>query len=88
MTIRDGHHKHERHPDRPILYKPYQIEISPTLVISGVTLVVTLLGLLLIVPLNKWKMDRKVGWALIGLWSASTIGNVIVEVMGWGWSMG
>ncbi|KAL8928272.1 MAG: hypothetical protein Q9208_001982 [Pyrenodesmia sp. 3 TL-2023] len=88
MTIRDGHHKHDRHPERPMLYKPYQIEISPTLVISGVTLVVTLLGLLLIVPLNKWKMDRKVGWALIGLWSASTVGNVIVEVMGWGWSMG
>lgn len=88
MTIRDGHHKHEKHPDLPIHYKPYQIEISPTLVISGVTLVVTLLGLLLIVPLNKWKMDRKVGWALIGLWSASTVGNVFVEVMGWGWSIG
>ncbi|KAI4196027.1 MAG: hypothetical protein LQ346_003324 [Caloplaca aetnensis] len=79
MTIRDGHHKHEKHPDRPIHYKPYQIEISPTLVVSGVTLVVTLLGLLLFVPLNKWRMDRRVGWALIGLWSASTIGNVIVE---------
>ncbi|KAI4288731.1 MAG: hypothetical protein L6R35_002010 [Caloplaca aegaea] len=59
MTIRDGHHKHDKHPDRPIHYKPYQIEISPTLVISGVTLVVTLLGLLLVVPLNKWVMDRK-----------------------------
>lgn len=87
MTIRDGHHKHEKHPDRPIHYKPYQIEISPTLVVSGVTLVVTLLGLLLFVPLNKWRMDRRVGWALIGLWSASTIGNVIVEVMGWGWNI-
>ncbi|KAL8650792.1 MAG: hypothetical protein Q9210_003618 [Variospora velana] len=85
MTIRDGHHKHDKHPDRPIHYKPYQIEISPTLVISGVTLVVTLLGLLLVVPLNKWVMDRKVGWALVALWTASTMGNVLVEVMGWGW---
>ncbi|KAL8717989.1 MAG: hypothetical protein Q9225_004832 [Loekoesia sp. 1 TL-2023] len=59
MTIRDGHLKHDKHPDRPIRYKPYQIEISPTLVISGVTLVITLLGLLLIVPLNKWRMDRR-----------------------------
>lgn len=87
MTIRDGHHKHDKHPDRPIHYKPYQLEISPTLVISGVTLVVTLLGLLLAVPLNKWTIDRRIGWALVALWTASTIGNVVVEVMGWGWDV-
>lgn len=87
MTIRDGHHKHDKHPDRPIHYRPYQIEISPTLVISGVTLVVTLLGLLLVIPLNKWWMDRRVGWALVALWSASTTGNVLVEAMGWGWGV-
>lgn len=87
MTVRDGQYKHEKHPDRPIRYKPYQIEISPTLVISGVTLMVTLLGLFLVVPLNKWRMDRRVGWALVTLWTVSTIGNVIVEVMGWGWEV-
>ncbi|KAI4089166.1 MAG: hypothetical protein LQ344_005546 [Seirophora lacunosa] len=87
MTIRDGHHKHDKHPDRPIHYRPYQIEISPTLVISGVTLVVTLLGLLLVIPLNKWWMDRRVGWALVAVWSASTAGNVLVEAMGWGWGV-
>ncbi|KAL8848798.1 MAG: hypothetical protein Q9221_006176 [Calogaya cf. arnoldii] len=59
MTIREGQHKHDKHPNRPIHYKPYQLEISPTLVISGVTLVVTLLGLLIVVPLNKWTFDRK-----------------------------
>ncbi|KAL8651400.1 MAG: hypothetical protein Q9226_004725 [Calogaya cf. arnoldii] len=85
MTIREGQHKHDKHPSRPIHYKPYQLEISPTLVISGVTLVVTLLGLLIVVPLNKWTFDRKVGWSLVALWTASTIGNVVVEVMGWGW---
>ncbi|KAL8997158.1 MAG: hypothetical protein Q9169_003485 [Polycauliona sp. 2 TL-2023] len=87
MTIREGQHKHDKHPDRPIHYKPYQLEISPTLVISGVSLVVTLLGLLIFVPLNKWRIDRKVGWSLIALWTASTIGNVVVEVMGWGWDI-
>lgn len=87
MTIRDGRHKHDKHPDRPIHYKPYQIEINPTLVISGITLVITLLGLLLVVPLNKWRMDRRVGWALVVLWTASTVGNVLVEVMGWGWDI-
>ncbi|KAL8701203.1 MAG: hypothetical protein Q9224_000613 [Gallowayella concinna] len=87
MTIREGQHKHDKHPSRPIHYKPYQLEISPTLVISGVTLVITLLGLLIVVPLNKWMIDRKVGWALVALWTASTIGNVIVEVEGWGWDV-
>ena len=83
VTIRSGQGAHHRHPDKPIKYKPYQIEVSGTLIISGVTLLVTLLGLLVLVPLNKWKMDRKIGWGLIALWSASTIGNVVVEVFGW-----
>ncbi|KAL8809065.1 MAG: hypothetical protein Q9200_003752 [Gallowayella weberi] len=87
MTIRAGQHKHDKHPDRPIHYKPYQLEISPTLVISGVTLVVTLLGLLIVVPLNRWMIDRRVGWALVALWTASTIGNVVLEVEGWGWEV-
>ncbi|KAL8803217.1 MAG: hypothetical protein Q9182_003318 [Xanthomendoza sp. 2 TL-2023] len=87
MTIRAGQHKHDKHPDRPIYYKPYQLEISPTLVISGVTLVVTLLGLLIVVPLNRWMIDRRVGWALVALWTASTIGNVVMEVEGWGWEV-
>lgn len=83
VTIRSGQGAHLRHPDKPIKYKPYQIEVGGTLIISGVTLLVTLLGLLVLVPLNKWKMDRKIGWGLIALWSASTIGNVAVEVSGW-----
>lgn len=83
ITIQSGQGAHHRHPDKPTKYKPYQIEVGGTLIISGVTLLVTLLGLLILVPLNKWKMDRKIGWGLIALWSASTIGNVAVEVFGW-----
>jgi sodium/potassium/calcium exchanger 6 len=62
---------------------PYRIVISKTLVISGVTLLVTLLGLLIIVPLNNWKMDRRIGWGLVALWTLSTLGNVIAEVVTW-----
>lgn len=83
VTIKSGQGAHHRHPDRPMKYKPYQIDVGGTLIISGVTLLVTLLGLLIVVPLNGWKMDRKIGWGLIALWSASTIGNVVVEVLGW-----
>lgn len=84
MTIKGGKGWHERHPTSPVKYKPYQLEISGTLVISGVTLLVTLLGLLVVVPMNGWKMDRRIGWGLLALWTASTIGNVVVEVLGWG----
>ncbi|KAF9883192.1 hypothetical protein FE257_003879 [Aspergillus nanangensis] len=59
----------------------YQIAISKVLVISGATLLVTLVGLLIVIPLNKWKMDRKIGWGLIILWVVSTLFNVIAEVV-------
>ena len=84
MTIHGGERRHHKHPDQPMKYKPYHIEIGGTLLISGVTLLVTLLGLLIVVPMRGWWMDRKVGWGLIVLWTLSTIGNVIVEVFGWG----
>ena len=84
MTIRDSEGRHEKHPDRPMKYKPYAIEVSSTLAISGATLLVTLLGLLVVVPLNKWKMDRKIGWGLVVLWCTSTIGNLAVEIAGYG----
>ena len=84
MTIKAGNGRHERHPNKPLKYKPYSIDVGETLIISGITLLVTLLGLLIVVPLNRWRMDRKIGWGLVALWCASTIGNVAVEATGWG----
>lgn len=84
MTMKGSKGWQERHPTSPVKYKPYQLDVSGTLVISGVTLLVTLLGLLVVVPLNGWKMDRRIGWGLLALWTASTIGNVVVEILGWG----
>lgn len=84
LTVRKASHKRHKHPDRPIVYQPFSIEVSTTLMISGITLLVTLLGLLIVVPMNGWRMDRKVGIGLIALWTLSTIGNVIVEVLGFG----
>ena len=80
MTIQGGEHGHEKHPDRPIKYGPYRIEVGHTLIISGITLLITLVGLAVVVPMNKWIMDRRIGWSLIALWSASTIINVVIEV--------
>ena len=88
MTITGAEKRERKHPDRPMEYKPYQIEVGGTLLISGITLLVTLAGLLIVVPLRGWWMDRRVGWGLVALWTASTIGNVFVEVMGWGREFG
>ena len=84
MTLRQGREYAELHPGREVRYKSYPIEVSGTLVVSGVTLLVTLLGLLVGVPWNGWWMDRRVGWGLVCLWGFSTVGNVGLEVAGWG----
>lgn len=83
-TIRGAEHRHHKHPDRPIKYSPYEIEISRTIMISAVTLLFTLLALLVLIPLNGWRMDKRIGWGLVALWCISTLGNVIVEIVGWG----
>ena len=80
VTLKGGQDWQDKHPDRPPKYKPYRIEIGKTLIISGVTLLITLIGLLILVPLNKWLMDRKIGWGLVALWSASTLLNVMLEL--------
>ena len=85
MTINEADKKHYKHPNRKIKYKPYQVEVSGTLMISAITLLVTLVGLLIVVPMNKWMMTRKIGWGLIILWTISTVVNLAVEITGfWG----
>ena len=85
MTYKEANDKHHKHPNKKLRYKPYQIEVSGTLLISAVTLIITLIGLLIAVPLNKWIMSRRIGYGLIGLWTISTIVNLAVEVSGvWG----
>ncbi|KAK4952198.1 hypothetical protein LTR10_010120 [Elasticomyces elasticus] len=84
ILIRGADRRHAKHPDRPIQYRSYHIDVSTTLIISGATLLITLVGLLIFVPLNKWVLSRRIGWALIAVWCISTIGNVVVEVTGVG----
>lgn len=85
MTIQKANKKHRKNPSHPIKYKPYRIQVGGTLMISAITLLVTLVGLLIVVPMNKWILSRRIGWGLITLWAVSTIVNVIVELTGaWG----
>jgi solute carrier family 24 (sodium/potassium/calcium exchanger), member 6 len=87
IMIRDEGNHHEKHPNKDIRYKPYEIEVSSAIMISGATLLITLVGLLIAVPWNKWMMDRRIGWGLIALWTLSTLGNLMVEITGWGGSI-
>ncbi|KAK3670092.1 hypothetical protein LTR78_010032 [Recurvomyces mirabilis] len=85
ILISGADERHREHPGEDHLhFKSYHIDVSTTLIISGATLLVTLVGLLVAVPMNKWVFDRKIGWALAGLWAVSTVGNVVVEVLGVG----
>ncbi|KAH7401715.1 Sodium/calcium exchanger protein-domain-containing protein [Phaeosphaeria sp. MPI-PUGE-AT-0046c] len=83
MTVTKGEHRHEKHPNKPIHFSPYHIAVSTTLVISGATLLFTLAGLLVAVPMRQWKMDKTIGWGLVVVWVVSTVVNVGVEVGGW-----
>ncbi|KAK4500507.1 hypothetical protein PRZ48_008696 [Zasmidium cellare] len=82
MLIRGAERRHEKHPEKGIKFHSYHIEVSKTLIVSGITLLITLVGLLILVPLNRWVLNRKIAWAMIALWTISTIFNVIVEVTG------
>ena len=82
ILIRGAERRHEKHPDKGLRFKSYHIEVSKTLIVSGITLLITLVGLLILVPLNKWVLNRKIAWAMIALWTVSTVFNVVVEVTG------
>ncbi|THW95443.1 hypothetical protein D6D18_05766 [Aureobasidium pullulans] len=84
ILIRGAEHRHEKHPGKPIKFRTYEIEVGQTLIVSGVTLLITLIGLLIAVPMNKWILSRKIGWILIGVWCVSTTVNVVLEVLGVG----
>lgn len=85
MTMNGGEgRKHDetiRSVAVPSAHVSYEIVISKVLVISGATLLVVLVGLLIVVPMNNWRMDRKIGWGLIVVWCACTLGNVLAELL-------
>lgn len=85
MMMQDANHKQKKHPERRMQYGPYPVEVGGTLMISSITLLMMLFLLLILVPMNKWILSRKIGWSLIALWTLSTVVNVVLEVTGiWG----
>ncbi|KAI5289262.1 hypothetical protein KEM54_004145 [Ascosphaera aggregata] len=58
----------------------YHFDVSKTLLITGGAVLFNLVGLLTCVPMNKWRLDRKIGILLIGVWAATTVVNVVIEL--------
>jgi sodium/potassium/calcium exchanger 6 len=87
ILITGAERRHEKHPEKHLHFKAFHIEVERTLIISGFTLLLTLIGLMIAVPLNKFQFGKRIGWCLIALWVISTIINVTIEVAGlngWG----
>lgn len=82
QIVRAANKKHSKHPDKPLEYKAYHIQVGDTLLVSAIVLLVTLFVLLIVVPISKWTMTRRIGWGLIGLWVVGTIVNLVIELTG------
>ena len=59
----------------------YHISLSPTLLVSIVSLFLTLSSMLIVVPFNKWRMTRRFGIYLVAIFTISTITSVLVEIL-------
>ncbi|KAI0871036.1 hypothetical protein GGS24DRAFT_510171 [Hypoxylon argillaceum] len=82
QTIHAANKHHIKYPDEPFRYEPYHIQVTGTLMVSTIALLATLFALLIIVPMNKWMMTRRIGCGLIVLWTASTVANLAIEITG------
>lgn len=82
MGIRSAEKRQRKHPGAPLRYEPYRIRVGGTLMISAVTVLLTLVVLLVVVPSNNWVMSRRIGWGLICIWTVGTIVNLVVELTG------
>lgn len=82
MTMKAANRKHEHHPEMPLHYEPYHIQVGGTLMVSAATVLLTLIVLLIVVPSNNWIMSRRIGWGLIAIWTVGTILNLVMELTG------
>jgi solute carrier family 24 (sodium/potassium/calcium exchanger), member 6 len=59
----------------------YYVNISPTLLVSTVSLFLTLSSMLIVVPFNQWRMTRLFGICLVIFFTISTATSVLVEIL-------
>ncbi|KAI8393739.1 Sodium/calcium exchanger protein-domain-containing protein [Radiomyces spectabilis] len=60
--------------------EPYAIEVSSTILVSAIGLLIVLVSSLILVPLNGFRMSRKFGYAWIGIYLICTVINLYLEI--------
>lgn len=59
---------------------PVHVDFSPTLWVSSTGLVLILLGTAIVVPINRYFIDRRWALCLLGAYAALMTANVVVEI--------
>ena len=62
--------------------QPYHVEMGRTLIVSGVSLLIVLVATLILVPLNGYWMNKRLGAGLIVAYVIVLATNVLVELFG------
>lgn len=57
-----------------------KVDFSGTLIVTGATLMINLVALLIVVPMHGWEMNRQIGMGMIGLWCSATLVSCILEL--------
>lgn len=60
--------------------EPYAIEVSKTIVVSAVGLLVILISSLILVPLNNYRMTKAFGYSWIAIYVICTAINLYIEI--------
>jgi sodium/potassium/calcium exchanger 6 len=60
--------------------EPYAIELSKTIVVSAIGLLIVLVSSLILVPLNGYRMSRIFGYSWITVYLICTIVNLYLEI--------
>ncbi|GAA5946506.1 hypothetical protein JCM3765_000271 [Sporobolomyces pararoseus] len=61
-------------------HEPIHVEMGRTLMVSGIGLFLILIGSLIVVPLNRFRMTKRIGGFLIGAYTIVLTMNVITEI--------
>lgn len=59
----------------------YRVDISNTLVVTGLSIILSISILLIMIPRNNWIIDRKIGFILIFTWVLATTICVLFETL-------
>lgn len=62
--------------------EPYHVEVGRTLLVSGAGLLMILLTTLIVIPLNGYWMDKKIGVALMTGYGIVLSATVAMEIWG------